>query len=90
LYEVFLSIFVDFLDAGLITDWYKGKKGVDEEPNHTIARKKKPGPLNPPKLLSKNPPNTAHASFAGFLITYSQRKTCEVLTRYRVDTGEDS
>jgi hypothetical protein len=55
-------------DRGLITDWYgiKGMKGVGEEPNHMIARKRKPGPLNPPKLLSKNPPNTAHASFCGF------------------------
>jgi hypothetical protein len=42
----------------------KGMKVAGEEPNHMIARK--PGPLNPPKLLSKHPPNTVHASFCGF------------------------
>jgi hypothetical protein len=51
-----------------------------------IARK--PGPFNPPKLLSKNP--LYMLRFVDFLITYSQRKTCEVPSRYRVDTGEDS
>jgi hypothetical protein len=55
-----------------------------------IARKRKPGPFNPPKLLSKNLPNTEHASFCGFFYTYSQRLTYEVPTRYRADTGKDS
>ena len=52
-YAVFLSIFVDFrggTGASLLTG-IKGMKGVGEEPNHMIARKRKPGPLNPPKLL---------------------------------------
>ncbi len=31
-----------------------------------------------------------HASFCGFFDTYSQRKTCEVPTRYRANTGKDS
>jgi hypothetical protein len=67
-YAGFVSIFVDFLGgtgASLLTG-IQGMNGVGEEPNHMIARKRKPGPLNPPKLLSKNPPNTAHASFCGF------------------------
>ncbi len=46
----------------------KGMKGMGEKPNHMIARKIKPGPLNTPKLLSKNLPNTEHASFCGFFI----------------------
>jgi hypothetical protein len=50
---------------------------VGEEPDHTIARKRKPGPLNPPKLLSKINQNfykkirqTLHMlRYADFLIT---------------------
>ncbi len=38
----------------------------------------------------KNPRNTVHSSFCGFFYTYSQRKTYEVPTRYRVDTGKDT
>ncbi len=53
--------------ASLLTG-IKGMKGVGQEPNHMIARKRKPGPLNPPKLLSKNLPKTEHASFCGFFI----------------------
>ncbi len=30
-----------------------------------------------------------YSSFCGFFYTYSQRKTDEVPTRYRADTGED-
>jgi hypothetical protein len=47
---LFFSNFRVFLRgdrASLLT--IKGMKGVGEEPYHTIARK--PGPLNPPKLL---------------------------------------
>jgi len=36
----------------------------------------------------KNPRNTVHSSFCGFFDTYSQRKTYEVPTRYRADTGK--
>jgi hypothetical protein len=60
------QFFVDFrggTGASLLTG-IKGMKGVGEEPNHMIARK--PGSLNPPKFLLKNPPNTVHASFCGF------------------------
>ena len=36
----------------------------------------------------KNLRNTVHSSFCGFFDTYSQRKTYEVPTRYRSDTGK--
>ncbi len=36
----------------------------------------------------KNLRNTVHSSFCGFFYTYSQRKTYEVPTRYRADTGK--
>jgi hypothetical protein len=61
-------MFVDFrggTGASLLTG-IKVMEGVGEEPNHTIARKRKLGPLNPPKLLSKNPLNTVPALFCGF------------------------
>jgi hypothetical protein len=61
----FLWIFEGGTWASLLTG-IKGMKGLGEEPNHMIARKRKPGPLNPLKHLSKNSPNTAHASFCGF------------------------
>ena len=38
----------------------------------------------------KNPRNTVNSSFCRFFYTYSQRKTYEVPTRYRADTGKDS
>ncbi len=71
-YAVFLSIFVDFR-GGTGASLLKGMKGVGEEPNHMIARKRKPGPLNLPKLLSKNLPNTEHASFCGFFFIHIAR-----------------
>jgi hypothetical protein len=61
----FSWIFEGGTGASLLTG-IKGMKGLGEEPNHMIARKRTPGPLNPPKHLSKNLPNTAHASFCGF------------------------
>ncbi len=39
---------------------------------------------------SKNLRNTVHSSLCGFFDAHSQRKTYEVPTRYRADTGKDS
>ncbi len=41
-------------------------------------------------LLIKNLRNTVHSSLCGFFDAHSQRKTYEVPTRYRADTGKDS
>ena len=38
---------------------------------------------------SKNLRNTVHSSLCGFFDAHSQRKTYEVPTRYRADTGKD-
>jgi hypothetical protein len=53
----------------------------------TIHKKKN---ISWPTTAIKNPRNTVHSSFCGFFDTYSQRKTYEVPTRYRADTGEDT
>ena len=55
------------------------------------------GPVNSVKKSAKSK-NTVggggvemmYSSFCGFFYKYSQRKTDEVPTRYRADTGEDT